>query len=205
MLCVHDAKLVDGNLQWSGATHRAQAIAGYGSDDPIATGALTAIKRDLLTYALPIPSGIVGHDMWLHYLARLLDVRVVLPVQLQFIRRHATNTSNWVVSSTKKINRVSVWINQVRSAVAVDYADRALMNSSARLQVERMIRDQAFPPAAMEAALSKIHMEYAAISTRDRLVAAGWFDRKRIAVQMWARGDYRYFNGLGSFLRDMLR
>lgn len=205
MLAAHDARLVDENLTWFGATKRDQVISGFGSDDSIATGTLTVLRRDFLNYALPIPEGVVGHDIWLHTIARLLKVRFVLDRELQLIRRHSANTSAWVASSPKKINRLTVWRFHSRTEVAKDYTDRMLINQSCREVIERLKGSRVFPQNFLVSIFCHLESEYVALMRRNAIPKAGWMNRKGIALGMLVRGDYQYFNGLGSFLRDIVR
>lgn len=205
VVIAHDARLVDENLQCYGATMRSQSLAGFGSDDSVVSGAVTALRRRFLGHALPIPDGVIGHDVWLHELARLLKARLVLVDQLQLTRRHSSNTSKWVASSTKKINRFSVWSAHLRTCVAADYSDRHSLNSALQSAIDSIREAGDFPPAVLVDASSLLEIERAAIGERDRLVQAGWMARRFRAVRMLACGKYRHFNGLASFLRDFLR
>jgi glycosyltransferase involved in cell wall biosynthesis len=206
LLLVHDGELVDENLVSHGVTYQRQVLAGYRSLDHLATGALTAVRRELLQYALPFPAGVVGHDGWLHDIARLLHTRLVLEQPLQLVRRHSSNTSAWVASSIKKINALDVWRSQRQSAVATGYEDRILINelSHARL-ADALNKGNFFSHDALEDSLFHLESERRALGERNRLTEANSIKRKIIAVQMFLRGDYRHFNGYRSFLRDLAR
>jgi glycosyltransferase involved in cell wall biosynthesis len=206
-LVIHDGKLVDEDLQWYGATKLSQIISGYsGAAMPI-MGALTAIRRELAELALPVPQEIVGHDKWLHLIAELTRSRVVVDDILQLIRRHHLNTSDWIVSSTRKINAWDVFKSQWKTPIAKSYKDRMLINKRAA-EVLRHALDagnRKVSATALTEGLDILERERDALLARERLVKLGWLARKLWATRMLIRGDYRYFNGYRSFLRDLVR
>jgi cellulose synthase/poly-beta-1,6-N-acetylglucosamine synthase-like glycosyltransferase len=206
LLAVHDGKLVDEKLVWHGATKLGQVIAGFGSDNSLVMGALTALRREFLLYALPIPNGIVGHDVWLHNIAQLLNTRFVINQPLQCIRRHASNTSNWIASSIEKINRLDVWRSQFQTSVATGYEDRIFINESGQACLKNLLNQKVmFSPEVIEKSLCFLAQERKALDNRNSLLKANPLKRKILSVQMLFRGDYRFFNGIRSFLRDIAR
>jgi glycosyltransferase involved in cell wall biosynthesis len=205
-LIIHDAELVDEYLRASGTTYLQQVLRGYGTSRSLATGAMTAVRRELLGYALPVPEGIVGHDIWLHSIADMLDARKVVNENLQAIRRHSSNTSAWVASSLKPISRLDVWRSQSRTKVASDYSDRALLNIKTAETLMK-IRDSgaAYSAAAIATSLDQLAKERAAITHRSELAKASWARQKMICLTMLVNGEYGFFNGYRSFFRDLAR
>lgn len=206
-LVIHDGELVDEDLVSHGVTKRSQVLAGYGSDDSFITGALTAIRREFLPCALPIPDGIKGHDGWLHNIARLLGKRMVIDQSLQYIRRHSTNTSSWVASSLEPINKLTVAKSQLSSAPSHSYGDRLLYNGGL-IDRFNLIQEQNtadIPLSLFTQIYDQLLAERKAIINRDRLIHLGFFARKTMALKMLAYGEYAHFNGLKSFARDVFR
>jgi len=206
LLIIHDGELVEENLVSAGSTKLGQVMAGYGSDEWFVTGALTTIRRELLGYGLPIPPGIVGHDGWLHYVARMLDRRMVLDHSLQLLRRHSSNTSASVASSTSKINRMVALRDMSSQPPASSYQDRLLYNGALFERI-RVMEQAGVRPAVIDfmKCSDRLLRERAAIISRDSLPGMGFVARKRQALRMARRGEYRYFNGFYSFVRDILR
>jgi glycosyltransferase involved in cell wall biosynthesis len=205
-LLIHDGNIVDENLASHGATKLGQVSAGYGSDAWFVTGALTAIRRDILKYALPIPAGITGHDGWLHYIARMLRQKLVLDQSLQVIRRHRSNTSEWIASSHKPISRLAVTRMHFSDSPAKSYHDRLTYNT---VLIDRLrFREQSKNienSSSQTKVLSNLQAERKAIMNREKLIHFGYGNRKIHAVKMLVCGDYQYFNGVRSFARDFLR
>lgn len=206
-LFVHDGDLVDENLVSYGVTKRGQVLAGYGSDDHLCTGALTAFHKDLIQYAFPIPAEVAGHDGWLHNVARLLDKRLVIDQSLQLIRRHSQNTSAWVASSVKPITKLNVARSQFSTTPASSYNDRVLYNSNLtdRLLSLKALNQNEVSVSTITMSLAQLAKELKAITHREELLRLGFLRQKIRAVSMLACGDYAYFNGMKSFLRDLFR
>lgn len=208
LLVIHDGQLVDERLQWYGSTKLGQVRAGFGDDRHYITGALSAMHKNLKPYILPFPNDLtVGHDGWIHLIAKFLGTRRVIEKPLQLIRRHSSNTSAWVASSTTKISRLSVFQRHFSTPPAFSYQDRIHLNESLQKRLEYIQSDKAskFPACTIDGSLNYLKAERIALYDRSGLVKAGLFARKLSALQMLACGEYKYFNGFMSFLRDMAR
>lgn len=205
---IHDGELTDGQLVPSGQTKMSQIRRGYGIAERVSTGALSAIRRDLLKFALPIPSGIIAHDTWLHQLASLLTGRrVILEQSLQYIRRHDENTSSWIVNNDRKLSRLDVIRAQAKTAPASDYTDRLALNTGLTNAVKQMYSVQN-EPSDLDAALrakTRLASERKAIYSRQALLEHSSFKRKLYANYMLMSGQYVHFNGIRSFIRDITR
>jgi glycosyltransferase involved in cell wall biosynthesis len=206
LVVVHDGQLVDEHLVWHGATKLGQILAGIGSANSLIMGALTAIQREFLSYALPIPDGIVGHDVWLHNIAQLLDTRLVINKPLQSIRRHTSNTSNWIASSVRQISELDVWRSQFKTVAAIAYDDRLRINKASQHLLKRLLHDRNnFPRGAIEKSLAYLGSEQSALNYRSRLATSSWPIQKIMSLRMLLSGDYQFFNGYKSFFRDITR
>jgi len=212
LLVIHDGQLVDERLHWYGATKLGQVRAGFGDDQYFITGALSAMHKDLKPYILPIPDDVaalvdVGHDGWIHLIAKFLGTRRVIKKPLQLIRRHSSNTSAWVASSTTKISRLSVFQSHFSTPPAFSYQDRIHLNESLQKRLKHIQSNKArkFPACTIDGSLNYLKAERIALYDRSGLIKAGLFARKLSALQMLARGEYKYFNGFLSFLRDIAR
>jgi glycosyltransferase involved in cell wall biosynthesis len=206
LLVVHDGKLVDEKLDWHGATKLGQVMSGFGTGDALVMGALTAIRGDFLSCALPVPDGIVGHDMWLHNIARHLDARLVLDQPLQLIRRHSSNTSNWIASSTRKIGRFNVLLSQVKTPPANGYEDRLRINESSLERLRQIsAEDRMFSQNAINSSVEYLVSERCALKYRNSIRHVDFIKRKAMSLQLLLSGGYRFFNGYKSFLRDFTK
>jgi len=67
-------------------------------------GCCIAFRRELLTYALPFPTGIHMHDWWLGLIAEMIGTVHFLPEPLVFYRQHQNNYSETLIGSKNTIN-----------------------------------------------------------------------------------------------------
>ena len=207
-LVIHDAEIVDDEMKYHGANTLRQALVGYGNDDVYITGALSAMKKEIVNYALPFPQNLVGHDGWIHDVGKILDLRKVINVPLGIIRRHQNNTSGWIASSATKINYFHVLIEQIKSIFLnhkQEYKNRMEINKSLTLVLERYAKEN--NKYSLDLKEKKIFLlkESQALVRRNNLQSSSFIVRKLKAIELLFRGDYAYFNNLKSFIRDMLR
>ena len=206
LLIIHDADLVNQNMIKSNVSAISQVNSGFSNTDVFATGALTAFNKKLIKYFMPFPENLLGHDGYIHSVARNLGVRMVIKDKLQLIRRHDSNTSNWVASSLKKINKFDVLKQQFYSHRADNYNDR--LN-----QVEKLIKiistikneDNFFSSNTLKKSLKNLILEKKAIEKRNEFKNKNFIRKKFIAFELLFKNEYKYFNGIWSFLRDIIR
>jgi glycosyltransferase involved in cell wall biosynthesis len=207
-LLTHDGQLVDEALRPTELTKLGQVRSGYGVSKALSTGALSIVRRELLALALPIPSQVIGHDNWLYRVCGTFPTRrIQVDDCLQSIRRHNSNTSEWVVNSRQKIGPIDVFKTQLRTRAAQDYNDRIYINRALYARVEEFKLTSIYKRdrSSAENFLEELHRERRALIARQRLVESGPVNRRLHAFAMLIRRDYALFNGLRSFFRDILR
>ena len=205
-LIIHNADLVDANLKKKNLTAISQVQSGFKSTDVFITGALTVFKKDLLKYFLPFPQNLLGHDGYIHFVARNLGTRMVVNDKLQMIRRHSRNASNWTASSLKKINKFDVFKNQFFSKRIKNYNDRLeQVNKVINLIKTLLVEKHVFSNDLLIESLNNLKKERDALEKRNLLESQNFFKKKIIAFELLFKNQYIYFNGLRSFFRDLLR
>ena len=133
---------------------------------------------------------------------------MLLTILLQLICRHTANTSAWVASSTSPINRATVLIEHFRTPIASSYRDRHVINAALTERLTSILGSSSHPFSSdqIQESLSYLAAERAALHRRDALVQRSFLGRKLAAASHGhARGEYRYFNGFSSFMRDVTR
>lgn len=199
----HDGRITDRQREWNGVTKMSQIRSAYGTLESFSTGALTAARREFLRDALPVPHEVASHDVWLHRLSGLLpERRILIDDCLQDLRRHDENTSDWVVNSMTPVRRTDILRGQARVRPCVDYGPRIELNRRLRDRLEALALDKA---VSIDAAVSVLERERAALLARQALVNSGPVSRRMQAVNMLVHGRYGHFTGIHSFLRDLLR
>jgi glycosyltransferase involved in cell wall biosynthesis len=205
---IHDAELVNENLESTGLTKLGQIIAGGHTERSFVTGTLSAIKKDLLAVILPFPANISGgHDGWVHSIAGFSKRKLVIKDSLQKLRRHSDNTSEWVIASLQKVNKLDVFKAQLSTQAADSYADRRNNNLNLLERFNKVKLKQIHVKFKIdfEKIEKQLNDELASINRRQSLISRGFLARKLYAVKLLTCGDYRCFNGYRSFLRDFLR
>lgn len=201
-IVIHDAYLADEDLNIGTTTKLNQVIFGGYQTDSLITGTLTAIKSDILNSILPFPKKLsVGHDVWIHAVGNLLNRRIVIKDILQTLRRHSANTSEWAVNSLTKITKIDIIKSQSKTIPASNYDDRINLNSA----LLEILNDTNFD-IDIKGIKNKLYLENEVFIKRNKLVrTTSSLYRKVLAIKMLLRNDYKYFNGLSSFARDILR
>lgn len=97
-LVAHDADYCDARLVPTGETivqrARRHGSRGPERDPDIVHGMATAFTRELWQIAAPIPPATATHhDGWMHWIARSLGVRKIIPDRLAAHRRHGDATT----------------------------------------------------------------------------------------------------------------
>lgn len=203
LLWMNDAELTDEKLRPTGLTKLGQLKGARIKSSSFVQGCCCAVRRELLDRALPIPEAFTAHDGWLVELAGYLDVKVILGRSLQFYRIHGRNTSGFFVNRTAPVG----FFDKVRGRMA----------SAGREQIRRELGSERGKVEALEArirstkggspdrALAVLSDKRAALQLRSRLIEKPKLLRILSAVPMLMKGDYaRHFNGVDSFLKDLI-
>lgn len=120
LVYMNDALLTDENLNPSKLTKIGQIRSASLDDSFFVMGCCCAIKRELLDFALPIPSQFKGHDDWLVRIADGLNKKYIDSTILQLYRRHGANESSFLPNSLKRVTLVDIW----KDSAARIFSDR---------------------------------------------------------------------------------
>lgn len=207
LVVINDAEITEEDLESTGRSNLSQ-VRGLGlGQDGFITGCCTAVRRKMIRLACPIPYISVMHDAWIHDLGNLLGVRKVVPLVLQYYRRHQNTTSNWLASSTRKVGRTDL----IKSYMREDprpWCERTLVRLSLlenRLSAHcQAMADLPELTDLVTSALKKVEEERQATQRRLQMLRLGPLERLGPACCMFVRGDYKYFSGWKSFAKDIL-
>lgn len=206
-LLLNDAELADDVLRPAGLGLMAQIAGSGGSEQEFVTGCCMTVRRPLLELALPIPRAFEAHDQWLELLARRCGVKEVLASKLQLYRRHGNTTSNWLPTRLEPARRR----DRVAETLAEDPTtflaarEAKLAALAARLRERRDALTAVLSAGcSSEELLGEIAREADAVQRRQSLRQQRGPRRLLAAVAMLLGGGYRYFSGVGSFIRDVL-
>jgi glycosyltransferase involved in cell wall biosynthesis len=211
LVVINDLEITDAYLQLTGQTVLGQIRESgiIGKDEKgFIIGCGTAFRSELKAIILPIPELNFGHDKWIHNIALALGNRFVLEQKLQLYRRHESNASSWAFDAKKHVT----WQEMVRSSAEMDMVPFYAKHRAALNIIEsRLI---ALGPKfyinfeisqSYSVSLSEIVSAQSALIRRISLIQSTWLKRKILAASMLFRGDYKYFLGMRSFAKDLLR
>lgn len=208
LLIANDSDLVDELLSKSNLTLLGQLSNLGGSERQFVNGCGSALRKSLLTIALPIPDQVVnGHDGWLHDLGFYLNARRVIPDVFQLYRRHVSNTSQPIAATLGKVS----WYDDFLKYKSVDPRGGYLREvSKLQLLIDRIEERSevlVLPNKLDDVAtiLNRLRREQDVLHRRISLLGHNRLIRLMLAFFNYARGDYTHFRGWRSLLRDMFR
>ena len=132
----------------------------------------------------------------------------MVPVSLQRYRRHTDNTTTPVLSSPAGFQWRAATQAARNPTQRESYRSRAAVLQSALARQSGESSGDAVPAIGRRTsydAASEIEREITALHRRDRLVNGSWFRRRWYPFELLVRGDYAFFVGWRSFLRDLAR
>jgi glycosyltransferase involved in cell wall biosynthesis len=206
---VNDATYVDVALVSMGTTVLERVLSVGGEKYGHVAGACTAISKRFRNFVVPFPESVCPHhDVYIHRWANLLGIRLLLERSLQTWRIHGGNSTTLNEMTGPELESTASRYVKYKNAdtraaylsVAGEYREML------RLLRLRLPALEQMPGAQGMAAISvRIEAVIAAYQHRATLCDARWIRRKGLAFRMLVNGDYRYFKGLYSFAKDLLR
>ena len=213
-LILHDLEYCNNKLELIGETTIERLNKYMNLQSAYGVGMAMVIRRELLDISLPIPKNkFISHDSWLAICASLIDSKYILEKPLAYYRRHEANvTKDMSVNTPKKTTRLffikervlnylkPVDIDDLKNTIILfklkidwieKYKDRILdlnlltiekisnniliLNNSYNLRIERL--------------------NFLIVNKALKFISA---------IGFLFQGKYKEFNGVKSFLKDIL-
>lgn len=199
--------ITDSRLNPSGVTKLGNIISCGGKTNDFNSGCGMAVSRDFLNVGLPIPDGLWGHDEWLGSIATALGVGSLLEEPLMYYRRHATNSSNWLVSQGRRLSVLDTikahgladardgWNNSI---IRLNYIEE-------RLADRRDVLTKIACDSDVESAITSLRHRKRSYAKRLRLVSKPRIYRLLGIASLWKDGVYTHFSGYKSAIKDLIR
>lgn len=170
-------------------------------------GCATAIRGTWLELALPIPEAGTSHDTWIHRLAMALSVRRVLAEPQQLYRRHGANTSASIASRPEKMTALRAWRQHGLDNALPGWRDELARTRAvqARIADSGPLLERMGLGGNRSRAVSELDAYAKALDRRIDACGRGRMARLSSLARMWLQEDYRFFSGLRSALKDLLR
>ena len=202
-----DMVLTDENLHPTPYTQLSNILSLGNNSDTFVTGCGTAIRREWLQLALPIPDDIAAHDNWIHRLALALGVRSLYNRPLQYYRRHGSNCSNWLASKTKRVtvlddflahrfhDATSGWIRERKRIIA---SFQRIEGRTSMLQNLGLLERQ-------QESLQLLSEKIESYDRRLQSMSLNRLKRLPTVIELWMHGCYSHFSGWKSAIKDIVR
>ena len=205
---INDAYYVDRSLKRQGLTVLQKVVADFGGQEFHTNGACTALTKRFRNFIVPFPKGACpNHDIYIHRWANFIGNRFVLDVPLQVWRIHGHNATNNQMASPVIESTVQRYLSSRDLAVTSSYQSEACEYLSMRQILDERKDDFSSLPMAprIDDIRAIIDRGIEAKLNRAKLVNLGWLRRKVLVAEMIAKGQYKYFYGIRSIAKDILR
>ncbi|OOZ44783.1 glycosyltransferase [Solemya velum gill symbiont] len=208
-LVINDAFYTDKKSVQTGTTVLQKVLSVGGGKDSHIAGACSAITKRFRDFLVPFPTHCCPqHDVYIHRWTNLLGNKVLLDKPLQSWRIHDSNTTADNEMSRPEIDStITRYIRSQNINATESYIKRAEEFIEMRELLETRIESLSALPItpASDVVLLKINKIIHANKNRSILTRLGWFERKWLVLSMALTGQYRYFKGLKSFAKDLIR
>lgn len=209
-LLVHDMQIATETLKPTNYSKmdqvRARGLNGLAGS---ISGCCTAIRKDILSLLLPIPKNFSAHDIWIHKLSSLWDGRKIISYNLQYYRRHSSNTSTGITSSKTKNKKLRIWKDALDTDATISCNER--INNLKTIKKHINSKSFNLPKASphnerLNLAIKNLEKEMNALTLRNSLLQKRRSARIIIGFKLLNQGCYRYFKGgWATLLKDLLK
>lgn len=173
------------------------------SEEKFAIGCCMAIRKDLRDMALPIPK-FHAHDTWLNKLSNILEVKKVLPSVLQFYRRHGGNASNCIYSRTKRQTPLNLIIYKImykdNPCLELEQLNSEI-SALTKIIDSRLLNTPMIEKITQE--INKINKMKLIRNQRSKIRSMPHIFRLKYVLKLLFSGDYKYYSGWQSAMRDL--
>jgi len=208
---IHDGELTNANGYRTGLTKIGQKKSSCATEFSIYTGCLSAVRRTLLTFGLPIPTEIKAHDIWLGKLSESVESYYVIPCTLQYIRRHESNASSGLDKRLGKNKKLNTYFYKIFYSIKAKntsefyLSQRILLAQKALERIENANFDSKNNDICyLEKALKYYKNEIYVFQSRLDIRNKARVSRPFSVLKFWFRGGYDKFSGVNSAIRDLV-
>lgn len=173
-------------------------------------GCCTSFREPLKDLLLPV-CDVPGIDGWLYDLVRTFEKVTFLQTPLQLYRRHQSNTSNGMTAKLSRVTLVDLYRRR-SSADSVAACDQRLHKLelvhgriTELLTAGDDFKNGLFASSVdIRVSLRNIGCERKALERRIKALSLGRLERAFCIMLNYIKGDYQYFSGFKSLLKDFM-
>ncbi len=207
LVVINNAEITDSELNPADLTVFAQALSARLRIESCVQGSATAFRAELVPLILPIPHNLLAYDSWIHRVGLALGRRYSYPQPLQYYRRQKGNVSRYF---TNKVRRATL-LDRMRqytprdTKAACEKRIVVLETLVERLtsrprKTELCLREK----LTVQQVVNKIFKEKEVVTRRLVLLQRSRLRRLAEGWRMYRRGDYQYFSGCMSLIKDLI-
>lgn len=208
LLFMNDAEIVLADGTPTGLTKLEQTRALGLSDDYFVMGCCMAIRATALPLFMPLLENVPSHDSWISQVAVWLGAKKSFPLVLQSYRRHGANASASVSSSLRKLGQLDLVIDLHGKDSLAPCLERIERLDQFESRLHRL-GDQVLQPLGLDGVLAagfdRLAQERRALMARANVLGRSGWRRFGPATLLFLRGQYRFFTGWKSYVKDLIR
>lgn len=207
LLFLNDAEIVLADGFKTGLTIQQQLMSLGLSDRQFSPGCCMMIRKPLKSLILPIPERGVAHDSWINLISMNLSVKTIRDDILQSYRRHGENVTNSLDTRVVRQNRTSLvksYIKRSSSLSAQTRLSRLEVLAQRISDKSSLVDDLCDINLDHKIILSNIEKEMNAVRNRIKYLTLPIFKRIVHIAYFFVTGNYHYFNGWKSFVKDLI-
>lgn len=207
-LIINDAVYTDIDLNHQCTTVLEKTRQTVGANHIPVNGACSAISKEFRDFLVPFPPDLrTNYDTYIHRWGRLLGNIILIDSVLQAWRIHGKNVTSNEMSLPKNISIYQLYKKYRTSEVVEDYIayKEDVESMLVMLNNKSNLFQRLNLSLSSDQVLHNLDEMVKSYNSRIKLLEAGFIFRKINAFQMLIAGQYRYFRGFKSFLKDVLR
>ena len=208
---VNDQEITDSDLNSLHQTTLSR-LKELGIDkDWLLAGCTMSFKASLKPILMPLPLDVfAGHDIWIGQFSQLCGAKKIIPVALQYYRRHDFNTSHSIVCDSMDNKYKSIFFNKKYWADPIPSYRQKMAEiritqkrlELVKISIENNSLNSCVDIDKLQRTLSAKHT---AFERRISTLSVKGYQRLKNCLFMLAEGDYAYMDGMKSFIKDLLR
>ena len=211
-LLIHDLDYCKEDLTPIGQTKIERMEGHFDLKRDYVVGMATAVRGSFLRHCLPVPkeSGIT-HDYWLHSCACAVDGKEIMRDVLALYRRHPTNATGrddlnveFVTTPSYFSSRTASHIQLVKTKTVLGSTELPPLITWLQKKRDALIAEGYTFGDRIDSIVKNGIRCTGAVRVRKNMLALPRWKRLLPMSRLIRNGDYKYFNGWKSLLKDIL-
>jgi glycosyltransferase involved in cell wall biosynthesis len=208
---LNDAIITDEYLSSSQVSKMEQISRAGLPMENFVMGCCTAVRRDFLDIALPIPKSLYAHDSWIIGISDGLRLTRRSNKALQYYRRHGQNVSQLIVNEPKKIgflryriSRMMKLLSRLNSGDALDLELAYYLALIERISERRDRLEHISDKTSIDEFFNRAAQRLDVLSNRSEIRKLNGLSRTLKVTKYFYSGGYSGSGGLFGAIKDVI-